>query len=107
MGFPSGLKVIELCAGCGSGVEGFNDLLALAEATVECVGHWDIDPVLERIARAVGLPASVLHLGPKKGDILSVDDSAFPDAHCLVAGPPCPPWSTKGVKGAQCSVVTQ
>ena len=100
MGFPSGLKVIELCGGCGSGVEGFNDLLALAGATVECVGHWDIDPVLERIARAVGIPASVLHLGSKNGDILSVADSAFPDAHCLVAGPPCPPWSTKGVKGS-------
>ena len=35
-------------------------------------------------------------MGMPRGNILDRPVSAFPDAHLLVAGPPCPPWSGKG-----------
>ena len=49
--------------------------------------------------KSVGMKDPVLHLGAKLGDILKVPLSQL-HTRCdfLVAGPPCPPWSSQGVR---------
>lgn len=40
-----------------------------------------------------------LRIGRKDGDILTMDFATLAPVHVLVAGPPCPPWSSIGKKG--------
>lgn len=49
--------------------------------------------------KSVGMKDPVLHLGAKHGDILKVKPHQL-QTRCdfLVAGPPCPPWSSQGVR---------
>ncbi len=41
-----------------------------------------------------------LHLGAEEGDICKATPSNMAMVDGLVAGPPCPPWSSKGLRGA-------
>ena len=58
---------------------------------------WDtnlsVGPVLRRVHRS-GVDARV---GPVAGDVLRLPLASVPTANLLVAGPPCPPWSSLGV----------
>ena len=40
-----------------------------------------------------------LHVGPVWGDVMIKPLCSWNDAHGLVVGPPCPPWSLLGKKG--------
>ena len=94
--FPAGLSVLELCAGAGTASIAMQ--LLLAERCPRLVGAWDLDPNLDCIYRHVHgqPPAPVWHLGQHRGDIMKTQLHEFPLANIVVAGPPCPPYSSKG-----------
>ena len=98
--FSGRLKVLELCSGLGTASLAAG--LLLGHDHVEVVGLWDTDadlaPLLSELHGQRG--ADRWHLGVSSGDILARPVTAFPDAHLLVAGPPCPPWSGKGRRGS-------
>jgi site-specific DNA-cytosine methylase len=70
---------------------------------VELLGGWDTEegytrslrPVLERLHPGTG---ERLHLGPSAGDILACRLEDLPDVDAVVSGPPCPPWSSLGIR---------
>ena len=94
--FPSGFTVLELCAGAGTASLALKLLLGS-----DCLaGAWDTDGNLERIYEFVHGHHAQVHLGPKRGDILSTPLDAFPCANAVVCGPPCQPYSSYGQRGA-------
>ena len=97
--FPAGLQVLELCGGVGTGHIALRTLLKDV-AAFDVVGHYDIDEALQPLLTASGLPTQNIHLGKKKGDILKRSPQDFPLHHLLVAGPPCPPWSSIGSRSS-------
>ena len=97
--FPAGLQVLELCGGVGTGHIALHKLLKDV-AAFNVVGHYDIDEALQPLLTASGLPLQNIHLGRKKGDILKQSPQDFPLHHLLVAGPPCPPWSSIGSRSS-------
>ena len=60
---------------------------------------FDVDvrlrPALERLLSN----SAELHLGGGTGDITKTDVEWDPEAHCMITGPPCPPFSALGVRG--------
>jgi DNA (cytosine-5)-methyltransferase 1 len=96
--FPGGLRVLELCAGAGTACLALQALLGREK--VSLAGAWDVDGSLAAVHKVVHGQEEALHLGPVAGDILRTPDSSFPDAHIVVAGPPCPPWSSIGQRGS-------
>jgi site-specific DNA-cytosine methylase len=100
--FVGPLKILELCGGLGTAVIASRALLGCA--AVESVGYYDVDPQLERVVRFIqnstgshSASAITSHLkcGPS-GNILLTQPQDFPDAHAIIGGPPCPPWSGLG-----------
>ena len=64
-------------------------------------GAWDTDPELSGIHDVInGEDAHTVHLGQQAGDILTTELTTFPSANILVAGPPCPPFSSCGKRMA-------
>ena len=59
---------------------------------------WDIDPALEPALARAHRSCGELHVGPLSGDLLRVPVRCFRHANVVVAGPPCPPWSSLGVQ---------
>ena len=98
---PFAASVLELCAGAGTASLALQLLLGVDK--VRLAGAWDIDPALQGIHQAIhGLAKTKrrVHLGPHHGDILALDLRSFPSANILVAGPPCPPFSSCGKRMA-------
>ena len=91
--FPNRVSVLELCAGTGAATIALQ--LLLGPSKVRLAGAWDADPDLQGIYEAVHPDGSNIRLG-ERGDILKTELSEFPDASILVAGPPCPPFSSCG-----------
>ena len=95
--FPTGFSVLEMCAGCGTAGVALDLLLGPGRWTLSGVYDRDreLKPVLE--AHVAQRDMSKCHLGPA-GDLTAIALEDFPDAHCVVAGPPCPPWSSLGAR---------
>ena len=77
--------------------------LLLGPGKARLAGAWDIDPELQPVHEVIhGAEATRtrVHLGQPAGDILATDLANFPDANILVAGPPCPPFSSCGKRMA-------
>ena len=90
-------SILELCAGASTASLALK--LLLGQDKVRLAGLWDTDVELLGIHEVVhgsGEAAGKVHLGKKEGDILKADLASFPDANILVAGPPCPPFSSCG-----------
>ena len=98
-GFPNGLRVLELCGGIGTAHIALQELLKDV-ATFSLIDHFDIDEALRPLLIATGLSPQNIHLGRKDGDILKRSPQDFPHHHLLVAGPPCPPWSSVGSRSS-------
>ena len=69
---------------------------------IQIPGFWDID---ERVQQAwarppPGVARAAMHLGPEDGNLMNVKMKDLPSAEALIAGPPCPPWSSMGLKRA-------
>ena len=46
-----------------------------------------------------GKSRSAVQVGPKLGDVMKKPLTSWRDAHGLIVGPPCPPWSLLGKRG--------
>ena len=93
--FPSGVSVLELCAGAGTATIALKLLLGQDKAVL--AGAWDISPGLAPIFRTVhGNLDNRANLGPDRGDIMTTSLASFPCANIVVGGPPCPPFSACG-----------
>lgn len=57
---------------------------------------WDIDASVGRVLRRAHRSCVDAAVGPISGDILRLRLGSVPLANLLIAGPPCPPWSTLG-----------
>ena len=90
--FPSGLSVLELCAGAGTAALALKLLLGSED---HLAGAWDTDENLKAIYDAVHGEHPEVHLG-KDGDIMKTPLERFPSANVVVCGPPCQPYSTYG-----------
>ena len=99
--FPFQPSILELCAGAGTASLALKLLLGMDK--VRLAGAWDTDTELRGIHALIhggGPAARKVHLGRQEGDILAADLASFPDASIVVAGPPCPPFSTCGKRMA-------
>ena len=94
--FPSRISILELCA--GTGAASLAAQLLLGPDKVHLAGAWDLDPALKGIYDVIHGAAAApnIHLGQPAGDILATSIHTFPNANVLVAGPPCPPFSSCG-----------
>ena len=84
---------LELCGGLGTA--------AIADACLglnsTCVGIYDMNPdLVPWLRRLHDQVPDVIFCGTTVGDIMTIPIEEFPLAHKIVAGAPCPPWSTKG-----------
>lgn len=91
--WPAGFRVLELCAGAGTA--GVALELLLGSGRWQSAGAWDRDPELRHVHAVLNGTLAGVHLG-SDGDILAANLSAFPSAHAVIAGPPCPPYSSIG-----------
>lgn len=93
--FPPGVSVMELCAGAGTASIALKLLLGQDKAVL--AGAWDISQDLAPIFTTVhGNLDKKVNLGSMRGDILTTSLASFPCANIVVAGPPCPPFSSCG-----------
>ena len=75
----------------------------------ETAGHWDINSALRSTLALLSRSPARLHVGPRSGDVQSVDiNSLHKSADGVIAGPPCPPFASIGkelsVLGSRSSV---
>ena len=68
----------------------------------KCVGFWDIDARVQRVwaKSPSGVARAAMHLGPTEGNLMNMKLKDLPDAEAVIAGPPCPPWSSMGLRRA-------
>ena len=93
--FKGTLNVLELCGGSGAGYMALQKLLPIS--ALKLVGHWDTDLDLRPILNVLHGRSASVHLGPVLGNIMQSSSDSFPLANILMAGPPCPPWSSMGL----------
>ncbi len=67
---------------------------------VDVAHAFDVDRELLPALVALHGRDADLHAGPDEGDILQVDITQWGRVDFVVCGPPCPPWSTIGVRRA-------
>ena len=92
-------SILEVCAGAGTASIALK--LLLGPDKMRVAGAWDTDPELSGIHDVInGEDAHTVHLGQQAGDILTTELTTFPSANILVAGPPCPPFSSCGKRMA-------
>ena len=87
------LRILLLCAGVDAPSYAFQMMGIPHVAEV-----WDVDPWLKPALLKLHRSCERLHVGPIAGDILRQPCCSFGSANVLVAGPPCPPWSSMGVQ---------
>ncbi|MCP4242075.1 MAG: DNA cytosine methyltransferase, partial [bacterium] len=94
------LRVSLPCAG----MDAPGQALRLMGINYELVGAWEVDvgigQILEKLY-AARVDRCNVHVGPESGDILRVVAGTVPPADALFSGPPCPPWSAIGRRGAR------
>ena len=86
-GFPGGLTLLEMCAGCGTA--GLALSLLLGPGRWSLSGLYNRDPELRPVLGAHEQDMHQCHLGLCSGDLLRIPVEDFPSAHVVVAGPPC------------------
>ena len=88
------LTLMELFGGLSTG---FIALAALGMHPVLRI-YCDInDDLLHWVSQLHSNPGSV-HCGPRAGNILLKCIESLPRVMVIIAGPPCPPWSSKGAR---------
>ena len=96
---PFSPSVLELCAGAGTASLALN--LLLGQDKVRLAGAWDTDVACRAIHEVIhGAGHPGFHFGQPAGDIMATSLDKFPDSNILVAGPPCPPFSSSGKRRA-------
>ena len=106
--FPALNRKLRLALPC-IGLDGIGSGLKEMEWDgVDIVHAFDVDPDLIPVLQVVHGYAAVerWNIGPS-GDLLAVDEANLLDVDVLIAGPPCPPWSSIGLHGGSDDVRAQ
>ncbi len=85
-------SLMELFGGLGTAFIAFRALGVAASVLYYC----DKNPALLHWLSQLHSTIDAIHIG----DILTVAVASLPSVDFLVAGPPCPPWSVKGLRGS-------
>ena len=86
------LDVMELCGGLSTGYIALAALGCLPKLRFYCDSNSDL---LHFISKVHNVASDCVHCGVT-GDLLAADVAALPRVMIIIAGPPCPPWSSKG-----------
>jgi site-specific DNA-cytosine methylase len=95
------LRILELCAGSSSPSVALS--LLMDKSLFELAGFYDVNDDVREVAIAAHDCKDRrdvirrVHIGPMSGNISKQNDSLFEDADCIVAGPPCPPFSSQSM----------
>ena len=84
--------------GVGSSVIAFNDMFFNCEHMMMFEKNGALHYTLSKALGVTRHPQ--LFCGYPQGDVLKTEIGKLPTPRMLVCGPPCPPWSTKGLKEA-------
>ena len=95
---PHDMRLIEICAGVGTA--GIAMSLIQGKDAWKSVGVWDIDACLAPVIEMVHGTGTHVHVGLLNGNIMAAQLNDFPSADVMVAGPPCPPFSSLGNRRA-------
>ena len=87
-------SLMELFGGLSTGHIAIAALGCLPDLKLYC----DINPDLIHWISQLHTIASEIHCGAISGDILLKDVKSLPRVMIIIAGPPCPPWSSKGAR---------
>lgn len=90
--------MLELCGGAGTPSVALQLLLG---NRASLAGYWETDialmPLIQRFHGMQRGMGDIFRFG-RRGNIVNAPMSEFPSAHAIVSGPPCPPWSTLGLR---------
>ena len=88
------LELIEFCAGAGTALIALRKLIGSRAVSV---GQWDWEEDLRPLLLSLHPPEEhcKVHTG-SEADLTKLNPEDVPLAHIIVAGPPCPPWSSLG-----------
>ena len=90
---PRPVKVLSPCAGLNSPERAAREL----GFPWQTAGDWDVNPALRTTLARLSKNPELLYMGPRSGDVLNVDINSLDlSTDALVAGPPCPPFSSIG-----------
>ncbi len=89
------LRIAEPCCGVGNAT----DALHCLNVATRAGPAWDIQGFLAQPLQELFGTLNGVHLGPRNGDVLKLDCAEIDEVDGLVAGPPCPPWSSTGKLG--------
>ena len=87
------LDVMELFGGLSTGYIALAALGCRPNIRCYCDSNSDL---LHWISKVHNVDSPEIHCGRVSGDILEKEVAALPRVMIIIAGPPCPPWSTKG-----------
>ena len=92
------LFCLELCGGMGTAVMCLS--LMTPMAFIKSSGFFDIDKTISFLPHlhSIHYEEESLHIGPVLGNILNIPLHDFHDSHCVIAGPPCSPFSRRGLR---------
>ena len=88
-------RILLPCAGADAVTRALDEM----NVPHKIVGAWEKDAQTGKILTywfANRSDRGCIHVGDAQGDITLVKAKDVPDAEGLVAGPPCPPWSSSG-----------
>ena len=90
---PGGLRYAELCGGIGAPTFAMKAL----DIPAQLIGHWDTEQRYTAFLRKFSGDHDNLFLG-EPGNVFTMDTTMLATCHCIVSGPPCPPWSNIGLR---------
>lgn len=64
----------------------------------DIVGAWETDKDAGAVLKAMYPGHPALHIGPDDGDFMKVNPDDVPNVDLYIAGFPCPPWSSMGLR---------
>lgn len=95
------IRVLHPCAGINAPERAARELAMPWVST----GDYEVKPCLWGPLSKVSSNIDALHVGPRTGNVLAVDiDSLDLTTDAVVAGPPCPPFSSMGARLVECDV---
>jgi DNA (cytosine-5)-methyltransferase 1 len=97
--FPGGLRYAELCGGIGAPTFAIKALGIPAQL----IGHWDTEDRYKTFLHKFIGDHEHVFLG-EQGNVFTMDSTMLATCHCIVSGPPCPPWSNIGLQAGNADI---
>ena len=90
---PGGLRYAELCGGIGAPTFAIKAL----DIPAQLIGHWDTEERYQTFLHKFNGDHDNIFVG-EQGNVFTMDTTMLATCHCIVSGPPCPPWSNIGLR---------